>query len=168
MHHRPTTHAVLAQFLCLSLLSTCLMVVHLSVVAWPLREYPAGTTGTTRAAWKEWTPPPLPFFLLRQCAVSSYAGSLPLPASVQACSPTITLNDVLCTPSCDCFTDLTPLAWHMGFCSYVGYLSPRSFLVWLTLVCRPMPRCVFGALRWTPHLALLMTLFTRPSWHAAI
>ena len=95
MHHRPTTHAVLAQFSCLILLSTCLMVVHLSVVAWPLREYPAGTTGTTRAAWKEWTPPPLPFFLLRQCAVSSYAGSLPLPASVQACSPTITLSDVL-------------------------------------------------------------------------
>ena len=71
------------------------MVVHLSVVAWPLREYPAGTTGTTRAAWKEWTPPPLPFFLLRQCAVSSYAGSLPLPSSVQACFLTLTLSDVL-------------------------------------------------------------------------
>ena len=87
--------AILAQSLCLSLVSTCLMVVHLSVVAWPLCEYPAGTIGTTRAAWKEWTPPPLPFFLLRQCAVSSYAGSLPLPSSVQACFLTFTLSDVL-------------------------------------------------------------------------
>ena len=87
--------AILAQSLCLSLVSTCLMVVHLSVVARSRFEYPAGITGTTRAAWKEWTPPPLPLFLLRQCAVSSYAGSLPLPSSVQACFLTFTLSDVL-------------------------------------------------------------------------